>query len=411
MNITDVGHLVSDADDGEDKMEKGAKREGKSVWDIAKMYTDDFMYGMEQLHLLPPTHITKATDYIPEQLELVRVLKNKGYTYQIDDGIYFDTSKFSSYADFAHLQLEDLKEGARVDFNKQKRNASDFALWKFSPIHEKREMEWDTPADLVTEGVSRKGFPGWHLECSAMAMDKLGSTIDIHTGGIDHIPVHHTNEIAQSEAATGKQFARYWLHNNFLLVEGKKVSKSIGNTYELKDLQEHGFTPQDFRMFVLQSHYRTESNFTWDNLQAAQNRLQNWREIAALEHQPQESSTITSDQITNCADSILQHLQDDLNTAMALTVVDELFADIRDNGLSAKVGTDFSKLLTTISTLLGITIQVAAITTEEKKLLMLRNLAREKQDWKESDRIRDELRSLGIGINDMKNTQRWFRIQ
>jgi cysteinyl-tRNA synthetase len=410
MNITDVGHLVSDADDGEDKMEKGAKREGKSVWDIAQMYTDDFLNGMQLLQLLAPSNLTKATDFIPEQLEIVRILKNKGFTYQIDDGIYFDTAKFPTYADFAHLNLDELKEGARVDFNPQKRNASDFALWKFSPKDEKREMEWDIPADILEDNIQRKGFPGWHLECSAMAMNQLGETIDIHTGGIDHIPVHHTNEIAQSEAATGKQFSRFWLHNNFLLVDGTKVSKSLGNTYELKDLIDKGYTPQDFRMFVLQSHYRTESNFTWDNLQAAKNRLNNWKEVAVLEYQPVESSTITQNDIKHTADSLLKYLQDDLNTTMALVSVDELFDAIREEGLSNDVVHHFSTLLTTISDLLGLTVTEDNITEEQKTLLANRQQARIEKNWIESDRIRDELAAQGIGINDMKNTQRWYRI-
>ena len=228
MNITDVGHLTSDADEGEDKLEKGARREGKTAWQVAEFYAEDFMEGMNNLGLLLPTHLTKATEFIPQQLELVRILKEKGYTYQISDGIYFDTSKFTTYADFAKLDIAAQKAGARVTFNDEKRNASDFALWKFTPVNEKRDMEWATPDDLV-DGEPKNGFPGWHLECSAMAMSILGPTIDIHTGGIDHIPVHHTNEIAQSESASGKPFAKYWLHNNHLKVEGTKISKSLGN--------------------------------------------------------------------------------------------------------------------------------------------------------------------------------------
>ena len=222
MNITDVGHLVSDADDGEDKLEKGAAREGKTAWEIAEFYAEDFVHGMEALGLIAPEHLVKATDYIPEQLELVRALKDKGYTYQTTDGIYFDTAKFPNYAKFAHLDLAAQKAGARVEANDEKRQAWDFALWKFTPAGQKRDMEWETPADLLelpADDTPVMGFPGWHLECSAMAMNILGDTIDIHTGGIDHIPVHHTNEIAQSEAASGKRFANYWLHNNHLKIE------------------------------------------------------------------------------------------------------------------------------------------------------------------------------------------------
>ena len=238
MNLTDVGHLVSDADEGEDKLEKGARREGKTAWEIADIYSNVFLDGMKRLGLIIPQHVTKATEYIPQQLELIRKLKSKGVTYQIDDGIYFDTSKFPTYADFAHLDLDAQMAGARVEFNEQKRNPSDFALWKFSPLDEKRSMEWETPADLLDDGKSKTmGFPGWAVECSAMAITHLGETLDIHTGGIDHIPVHHTNEIAQSETATGKRFSNYWLHNNFIKVEGTKFSKSLNNGYTLDDVE------------------------------------------------------------------------------------------------------------------------------------------------------------------------------
>jgi cysteinyl-tRNA synthetase len=287
MNITDVGHLVSDADDGEDKLEKGAKREGKTAWEVAKFYADDFIAGMDSLNLITPTHLPRATDYIPQQLELIRILKEKGFTYQIDDGIYFDTLKFPTYANFASLDLGAQKAGARVEFNPEKHHPSDFALWKFSPKDENRDMQWETPTDLLEAPTTQTtmGFPGWHLECSAMAMSLLGETIDIHTGGIDHIPVHHTNEIAQSEAATGKKFSNFWIHNNHLKVDGTKISKSLGNGYTLSDLEQKGYSPLDLRLFVLQSHYRTEGNFTFENLTAAANRRRNWRNVAALRHQ------------------------------------------------------------------------------------------------------------------------------
>lgn len=285
LNITDVGHLVSDGDDGEDKLEKGARREGKNAWQVASFYTDDFVKGMELLGLRPPTFMAKATNYIPAQLDLVRRLKEKGHTYQITDGIYFDTATFPRYDDFAGLHLDEQKAGARVEFNPEKRNPSDFALWKFTPEGTSRDMQWPTPADLTDEGIERAGFPGWHLECSAMILSLLGETIDIHTGGIDHIPVHHTNEIAQSESATGAPLSRFWLHNNHLKADGTKISKSLDNGYTLDQLHEKGYTPQDFRLFVLQSHYRSEGNFTFDNLTAAQHRLHRWRNVAALRHQ------------------------------------------------------------------------------------------------------------------------------
>jgi cysteinyl-tRNA synthetase len=408
MNITDVGHLVSDADDGEDKMEKGARREGKTAWEVAKIYTDDFLAGMEQLKLIEPTFITKATDYIPQQLELVRTLKSKGYTYQIDDGIYFDTAKFPTYADFAHLNLDELKEGARVEFNPEKRNPSDFALWKFSPRGEQRDMEWDTPPDILEGDEPLKGFPGWHLECSAMAMDKLGETIDIHTGGIDHIPVHHTNEIAQSEAATGKPFANYWLHNNFLLVDGTKVSKSLGNTYELKDLAEKGFSPQDFRLFVLQSHYASESNFTWDNLLAAKNRLNGYRAMAQMRYQQQIA--IDKVDFSSAYEAILQAMQDDLNSPIALQILSDVSNRVQENGIAPEDSESFETFLVKIDYLLGTELSIEQdITDIQKKVLMSRQIARDAKDWATSDRLRDELAKDGITVRDTQNGPIWSR--
>ena len=330
MNLTDVGHLVSDADEGEDKLEKGARREGKTAWEVAEFYAEDFLKGIEKLGLINPEHIVRATDFIPQQLELVRTLKNKGYTYQIDDGIYFDTSKFPTYADFAGLDLAAQRAGARVEFNTEKHTPSDFALWKFTPKDERRDMEWDTPSDLLDDNsASKKGFPGWHLECSAMAMDILGPTIDIHTGGIDHIPVHHTNEIAQSESASGQIFAHYWLHNNHLKVDGTKISKSLDNGYTLDDLSRRGFSPLDYRMFILQSQYSNEGNFTFENLTAAKNRLLHWRNIAALRHQTYDT-LIDDDEkgvtLVAASGAIMEALNNNLNTPEALRVIDEAFA-------------------------------------------------------------------------------------
>jgi cysteinyl-tRNA synthetase len=276
MNITDVGHLVSDADEGEDKLEKGARREGKTAWDVAAYYTDYFTSGLKRLRFTQPTYLPKATAHISEQIDLIRTLETKGYTYKTSDGIYYDTSKFPHYADFARLDIDEQQAGARVDFNPEKRTASDFALWKFSPADQQRDMEWDSPWG--------RGFPGWHVECSAMSMKYLGETLDIHAGGIDHIPVHHTNEIAQSEGATGKQYAHIWMHTNHISVEGEKISKSLGNGLTLEDLENHHIDLQAFRLHVLESHYRSQSKFSWTSLEAAQNRLHHWREVADLKH-------------------------------------------------------------------------------------------------------------------------------
>ena len=414
MNITDVGHLVSDADDGEDKLEKGAKREGKTAWEVAEFYTNDFLWGMEQLNLITPTHIPKATNYIEEQLALVRSLNDKGFTYQISDGIYYDTAKFPTYGQFAELDLEAQKAGARVEFNPEKRNASDFALWKFTPEGEVRDMEWETPRDLLedanTDSADAMGFPGWHLECSAMAMALLGDTIDIHTGGIDHIPVHHTNEIAQSEAANGVQFANYWLHNNHLKVEGTKISKSLGNGYTLQDLEEKGYSPLDLRMFILQSHYRTEGNFTFDNLTAARNRRLNWRNVAALRHQTHD--TLHPDNIVEtdsktvslyaAAQALVETLSDDLNSAEGMAIIDRSF----DHVLSSRIDDIHQHALITfietIDELYGLKLLETTpdINDDQKRLIIERTRVREQKDFARSDEIRDELAKTGIAVRD-----------
>ena len=286
MNITDVGHLVSDADEGEDKLEKGAKREGKTAWDIAKFYGDYFINGINRLNFIQPDYLPRATDHIQEQIDMIKMLEDKGFTYAINDGVYFDTSKFPKYADFAQLDVDELQAGARIEFNPEKRNATDFALWKLSPNGIKRDMEWDSPWGV--------GFPGWHIECSAMSVKYLGQTVDIHSGGIDHIPVHHTNEIAQSESATGQPFANLWMHTNHIMVNDEKISKSLGNSVTLEDIEAKGYSLEAFRLHVLESHYRSQSKFSWDSLEAAQNRLRAYNAFADLVWQlPSETDSST----------------------------------------------------------------------------------------------------------------------
>lgn len=426
MNITDVGHLVSDGDDGEDKLEKGAKREGKTAWEIAEYYAEDFVAGMEKLGLLPPQHLVKATDFITQQLDLIRILKEKGYTYQTTDGIYFDTAKFPTYADFAHLDLEAQKAGARVEANDQKRQAWDFALWKFTESGTKRDMEWPTPPELFDlpqkEGEVIMGFPGWHLECSAMAVSILGPTIDIHTGGIDHIPVHHTNEIAQSEATSGQRFANYWLHNNHLKIDGGKVSKSLGNGYTLQQLDEKGFSPMDLRMFILQSQFTNEGNFTFDNLDAAKNRLANWRDYAVLRHQTHDSlydddkKNDGDDQYVSveaAAGALREALQNNLNTPEALRIVDETFSSIANKPLAAIHQHGLNQLLEAIDDMLGLQLRESTpdINDEAKMLILKRRRAREAKDWQQSDELRDELLARGISVRDTATDTVWSRTQ
>lgn len=412
MNITDVGHLVSDEDEGEDKLEKGARREGKTAWEVAESSSEDFLAGMEKLGLVTPEHIVRATDFIPQQLDLVRILKEKGFAYQIDDGIYFDTGKFPRYADFAGLDLTAQKAGARVEFNPEKHHPSDFALWKFTPAGEKRDMEWETPIDLLDDSAPRKGFPGWHLECSAMAMSILGPTIDIHTGGIDHIPVHHTNEIAQSESASGQLFAHLWLHNNHLKVEGTKISKSLGNGYSLQDLEARGFSPLDFRMFVLQGHYSNEGNFTFDNLTGAKNRLTHWRNVAALRHQIHDTLTDDGDKgvsLVAASGALLEALNNNLNTPEALRIVDQAFTKLDGKPLGSIHQHGLEQVLATVDELLGLQLITSTpdIKDRVKQLLVERQRAREDKDWTSSDRIRDELMQEGVVVRDTTNGSIW----
>ncbi|QQG50503.1 MAG: cysteine--tRNA ligase [Candidatus Saccharibacteria bacterium] len=414
MNITDVGHLTSDADEGQDKLEKGAQREGKTAWEVAEFYAEDFVEGMEKLGLIAPEHLTKATDFIPQQLDLVRILKEKGFTYQIDDGIYFDTSMFPTYADFAGLDLEAQKAGARVEFNAEKRNPSDFALWKFTPSGETRDMQWETPTDLLDVESSDKkmGFPGWHLECSAMAMSILGPTIDIHTGGIDHIPVHHTNEIAQSEAASGLQFAHIWLHNNHIKVNGTKISKSLENGYTLQTLAEKGFSALDYRMFVLQGQYSNEGNFTFENLAAAKNRLAHWKNIASLRWQIYDTIDYDKkDEITLVAaiGAMKEALNSNLNTPEALRVVDQAFSELDDKSLNIIHQHGLDQLLDAIDDLLGLQLKSSTpdISDEQKQTILERQRARDEKNWQESDRLRDELKKQGIAVRDTSSGTIW----
>lgn len=401
MNITDVGHLVSDADEGEDKLEKGARREGKTAWEVADFYTKDFIECMEILNITKPTTIVKATEHIEEQIGLIKTLEAKGYAYVIDDGVYYDTARFEGYEAFARLDLDEQQAGARVSFNQQKRNSSDFALWKFSPKDSQRDMEWGSPWG--------KGFPGWHIECSAMSMKYLGDTLDIHTGGIDHIPVHHTNEIAQSEAATGKRFANYWMHSNHVMVEGEKISKSLGNGIRLQDVISKGYSPEIVRLYVLESHYRTHSHFSWEGLEAAKNRLKGYEALAALRFQPKNVREQPSDFYMDTIKQITDDVTNDLNTPMALaklSVWSDLLADklIASNDISK-----FEAALVSIDILLGLNlVAVKDITDDQKQLVAAREQARAAKDWSTSDNIRDQLAEQSIGVRDTEHGTIWF---
>lgn len=402
MNITDVGHLVSDADEGEDKLEKGAKREGKTAWEVAEFYMQDFLEGMKALNMLSPDHVVRATDHITEQIELIQKLEAKGFTYVIDDGVYYDTGKFPRYGDFAQLDLDEQKAGARVAYNPQKRGPTDFALWKFSPPDHQRDMEWDSPWG--------KGFPGWHIECSAMSMKYLGETLDLHTGGIDHIPVHHTNEIAQSEAATGKPFARMWLHSNHVMVNGEKISKSLGNGIPLRQLTENGISPEAVRLHVLESHYRSQSRFSPASLEAAQHRLQNLYNMAVLRWQPVAIDRDDSIYFKTQAEAILDSMQDDLNSPEALARLSAIENKLDTVLVSVSERESFEHLLANLDNILGLRLMERSdISPEQKQLLAERQQAREVKDWTMSDKLRDQLKEQGIGVRDTDHGPIWYR--
>lgn len=399
QNITDVGHLTSDEDSGEDKMLKSALKEGTTAWDVANKYIKIADHeAFELLGLLRPTHLPRATEYIPQQIAFVQQLEKKGYIYVIKDGVYFDTSQLEHYGELARLDIKGLRFGARVK-DTGKKNPTDFAVWKFSDPNEKRDMEWDSPWG--------KGFPGWHLECSVMARELLGDQIDIHTGGIDHIPIHHTNEIAQSESVTGKRFANFWVHANHLKVNGTKIAKSLGNGYTLEDVVGKGYDIQAFKLMVLSKHYRTEGNFTWEILEAAQNRLKKWRKLIDLRWQ--EAIALDDDvDVDKYIKEILRSLNNDLDTPRVMSLIDQVMDRFDTLHFSrAKI----EKLAKSIHNLLGIDLLSGSqdISAAQKKLLAERQAARAAQDFNKSDRLRDELEEQGLQVSDPLQGTVWIR--
>ena len=413
VNITDVGHLVSDGDEGEDKIEVGAKREGKSVEEIIAMYSDAFYADLDALNIEKASLYPRATKYIAEQKALTETLRAEGYTYTTSDGIYFDTSKFPRYADFARLDIAGMHAGARVEMG-EKKNPTDFALWKFSPSDGvRREQEWPSPLE-----EKRMGFPGWHIECSAIAMHELGETIDIHTGGVDHIPVHHTNEIAQSESATGEQFVRYWLHSAHMMVDGAKMSKSLGNTYTLADLETKGISPLAYRYWLLTAHYRTQVNFTWDAVTGAQTALKRIRDTVALlaETLSPELTQIHLDTLKGEADQtycdqLIERLNNDIDTPGAIALLNKLSGDTQLPP-QIKLGTlvRFNEILQ-----LGLFDALfdelyLEIPEGVQKLMDEREEARNAKNWPESDRLRDVIREFGFEVKDTPNGQKLERV-
>lgn len=405
QNITDVGHLTSDDDSGEDKMEKGAKREGLSAWEIAGKYIEIANHeAYDLLKLKKPTHVVRATEYISQQVQFVQKLENTGYTYEIPgEGIYFDTSKLNNYGEFAKLDIQGLQPGARVSVE-GKRNVTDFAVWKFSPKGTKRDMEWDSPWG--------RGFPGWHLECSAIAIGTLGDQLDIHTGGVDHIPVHHTNEKAQSEALTGKPFSKFWLHNNHLKVDGSKMSKSLGNVYTLSDIRNKGFDILAFKLLILKKHYRTEGNFTFKILEAAQSNLRSLRAMADLKWQAATEKGVTAQNIESVSRSIMESLQNDLNTPEAIASILKIDKLISEKGLDSTAQAGFSEFLQLIDDLFGLELANRTdISDDQKEVIKKRGIARSEKNWEAADNLRGQLQKAGLEIRDTPAGQVWSRIE
>ena len=389
MNITDVGHLTSDADEGEDKMQSAAKKTGKSPWEIAEHFTDLFFRDTARLNIEKPEIVAKATDHIADMLEFVEALVEKGYGYETSDGVYFDISKFPSYGKLSgNTRLDDNIAGARVDVNSEKRNPADFALWKKAP--KEHIMQWDSPWG--------RSYPGWHIECSTMSRKYLGDVFDIHTGGVDHIPIHHENEIAQSEALLGHPAVNYWMHVEFMQVDGRKMSKSLGNTYTLDQLEERGYSPMDFRYFCLNTHYRKKLNFTFEGMDAAKTA---YSRLLALLKACAASDAKTDPAVIEAFDKeFADAVSDDLNIPLGMGALWTL--------LKNPPSRDIYEAAMRADKVLGLSLDKC---TEEKKedvpadvraIADERWTARLAKDWAKSDALRETLASMGWAVKDGK---------
>ena len=393
MNITDVGHLESDGDEGEDKMEKAARKENKDPYEIAKFYTEAFLKDMERLNIEMPEIIAKATDHIPEMLEFVKEIIANGYGYETSKGIYFDISKLDKYPVLSNRNIEDQIAGARVDVDLEKRNPYDFAIW--IKAKENHIMKWESPWGL--------SYPGWHIECSAMGRKYLGDEFDIHTGGVDHIPTHHENEIAQSKGATGKIPAKFWMHVEFLQVDGGKMSKSLGNVYTITELNEKGIEPLAYKLFCYTAHYRTKLNFTFESCESANKSLNRLRE-GYLKHTI-GTDVIESSEIEEYKNRFLEAINDDLGLPQAMGIVWEIVRNEKKSKQFADLILDFDRVL-------GLDLESAekylkdqakiSVPNEVMELLEKRKKAREEKNWELSDILRDEIKNMGYLIKDDK---------
>ncbi|MDD4839759.1 MAG: cysteine--tRNA ligase [Clostridia bacterium] len=393
MNITDVGHLQSDADDGEDKMEKAAKAQNKSPYEIAAYYTKVFNEDLEKLNIQSPEIVAKATDHIDDMINYVVELQKAGYAYETSDGIYFDISKFPKYGQLSRIKLDEQMAGARVEENTEKRNHQDFALWKKAePTH---IMQWESPWGM--------GFPGWHIECSAMSTKYLGRVFDIHTGGVDHIPIHHENEIAQNEALTKKKSVNYWMHGEFMLVNNGKMSKSLGNTYTITQLEDMGYSPMVFRYFCLNAHYRKKLNFTFEGMEAckkAYNRL-----LAALYLHKMSDNVAPAEKLEKYKKDYAEAINDDLNVPLALGI---LFTMTKE-----EPSKDYFALALEFDKVFGLSLENSQpinedetkdeIPSEVSDLVNARAEAKANKDWAKADEIRAKITELGYSIKDTKD--------
>lgn len=388
MNITDVGHLLSDGDDGEDKMEKASREQQKSVYEIAAIYTDAFMKDLAKLNIGKPEIIAKATDHINDMIKYVEALVEKGYGYETSDGIYFDISKFKEYGKLSGLDLKGQRAGARVDVNDEKRNPADFALWKKAP--KEHIMQWESPWGM--------GYPGWHIECSAMSRKYLGDTFDIHTGGVDHIPVHHENEIAQSEALVGHKTVDYWMHVEFMQVDGGKMSKSLKNTYTVSELEQKGYSAMAFRYFCLNTHYRKKLNFTFEGMDAAKTA---YNRLLAAVHSHKGGKSFDEEAVKKYDELFTEAINDDINIPLGLGVLWNMLKEKPSQAIY-DLAMKFDKVLGLVLDTESAPEKVEA-PEEVIKLAELRLKARKDKDWAQSDVLREQISKLGYQIIDKKD--------
>lgn len=404
MNITDVGHLQSDGDEGEDKMALGAERENKTVWEIAKFYEDAFFEDCKKLNIKRPNVVARATDHIDDMIKFIQKLEEKGYTYTANGNVYFEIDKFEDYTKLANLPIDELEAGSRIAVDPNKKNPLDFVLWFTNSKFANQIMQWDSPWG--------RGFPGWHLECSAMSIKYLGENIDIHCGGIDHIPVHHTNEIAQSEGALGHKWVNYWMHGEFLVLDDGKMSKSSGKFLTLSRIEEEGFDSLDYRYFCLQSKYRKQLLFSFNNLKDAQTSYKRLKEkIAVIKSQIDEKDALNKENMNVYNEKFIKEISDDLNMANAFTVLSDV---IKAKDLNNK---EKFELIKKFDTVLSLNLEASELEKPQidvdvdeelvNRLIVERKEARESKNWARADEIRNELSAMNIELLDTKEGTTW----